>query len=593
MVLPSVPVIPTTPRSRDGSPDHQPAASASAGLACHDHDLREARPPRPAVRRGPPPPRPPPRAPRSRGRPRGTRARRRTAIPGRTCRESSATPVTRDAGDVADVRRRAARRATSRTRPAAPRRSSSPPSGPGLPRRRCLDQPLDGRGLRGSPRPAPPPQRAGQPRGRPPDRIADQARRPAPAPPPAPPTRPRTTACARTGRTSARRAPAAARAPATSTPPRSISVRPSARASWIARQRRRCIVPGWSRRRSATVAGVRRGQPAPVPVQDEAAQHWARPRRPRAPRGRRGGRRPARAATRRRTRPGPARPEAAPVAGGPQQVVEAAQGRVRAAPGTRTNPSSPGRPHVAAQRPRPPSRSARRIRWRVALATPSSTPASSPSAGSASAIRWRDGWISGDAVEARTVERRPVRRHRRPRPPGPRRARPRPRLARCRAVATSACPDGRARPVAGPGRPRPDRARGARTRNRRRPAATAARATSARTSPATRNRGRHPPDSRCAAHARDWKTWPPGRIDRRRVPAASSAPTELPDGRASRVAPGVAPPAAARPTRVPCSRRPAAAQPVPQALDADPGALGHLRRSAARTRPAPGPTRPT
>ena len=33
VVLPSVPVIPTMPRSRDGSPDHQPAACARAGLA--------------------------------------------------------------------------------------------------------------------------------------------------------------------------------------------------------------------------------------------------------------------------------------------------------------------------------------------------------------------------------------------------------------------------------------------------------------------------------------------------------------------------------------------------------------------------------
>ncbi len=51
------------------------------------------------------------------------------------------------------------------------------------------------------------------------------------------------------------------------------------------------------------------------------------------------------------------------------------------------------------------SRSARRIRWRVALAMPSNTAGASPSAGRSSAIRCRDGWISGIARKPAAVDR--------------------------------------------------------------------------------------------------------------------------------------------------------------------------------------------
>ena len=226
------------------------------------------------------------------------------------------------------------------------------------------------------------------------------ADRPAPAPRRAPPTRRRTTACARTARRSARPAPAGAAAPATSTPPRSISVRPSASASSIARQRRRCIAPGWSRRRSARSPECCGREPPAVAVQDEPAEHVAV------------GRTLARLEVDEvpgRERPAPPRDElagaaereAAPVAGRAQQPVEAVERRRRRPRPREPCPRARSRPRPSGRRTTP-SRSARRIRWRVALAMPSSTACLvAVRRAAASAIRWRDGWISAIGMEPR------------------------------------------------------------------------------------------------------------------------------------------------------------------------------------------------
>ena len=92
---------------------------------------------------------------------------------------------------------------------------------------------------------------------------------------------------------------------AESTPPRSISVQPSRMASWIARQRRRCMTPGWV---SRTPGGSPEWTVDSRPPWRYRRAHRASGsgrRRP-APRGRRAGRPRARRSTS-RGRPGAAR----------------------------------------------------------------------------------------------------------------------------------------------------------------------------------------------------------------------------------------------------------------------------------------------
>ena len=63
--------------------------------------------------------------------------------------------------------------------------------------------------------------------------------------------------------------------PLTSTPPRSISVQPSRIASWIARQRSRWSAPGWSRPGRGVVARVDGREAAAVAVDDQPGERFA------------------------------------------------------------------------------------------------------------------------------------------------------------------------------------------------------------------------------------------------------------------------------------------------------------------------------
>ena len=102
---------------------------------------------------------------------------------------------------------------------------------------------------------------------------------------------------------------------------------PSRIASWIARQRSRCIRPGWSLRGARAVRRVDGRQALAVAVQEQAAER--RPGRRRSPRGRRAGRGVGGAPPVTNTVARP-EPEAAPPAGRLEQRVEAVAGPRRA-----------------------------------------------------------------------------------------------------------------------------------------------------------------------------------------------------------------------------------------------------------------------
>ena len=127
--MPSVPVIPTTVSSCDGSPYHH-AAAAGQGRPGRVHDeLRgghlgewplDDQGRRPVAR---------PRPPRSRGRRRARRARPRTALPSATVRESWVTAVIGDIGERARCRRAGRRGASRAAVPRRSRRATRSPSG--------------------------------------------------------------------------------------------------------------------------------------------------------------------------------------------------------------------------------------------------------------------------------------------------------------------------------------------------------------------------------------------------------------------------------------------------------------------------------
>ena len=153
-------------------------------------------------------------------------------------------------------------------------------------------------------------------------------------------------------------------------------------------------------RRSGPSTGARRGGTG------RGRPARRRPGRPRAPRGRRDGPRPARAATSATNSVGPGEPEAAPLAGGAQEPEEPAQGRRRAPRSRVTSPSRSPRPAgVPAQHGDPVALGAADpLPGRLRDAA--STASASPSAGSGSAIRWREGWISSIAWKPGIGERR-------------------------------------------------------------------------------------------------------------------------------------------------------------------------------------------
>ena len=247
VVLPSVPVIPTTASSRLGSPYHHAAAVARADRRAIDDELGQ-------VDVGDRP----------------LDERRRRAPGGRLGHEVVAVDVEPGHGDEERARpdRRANRgsRRVPRCRPgrrrrspgrrvarraAGPRRSSRSMSPPSARRRRRLGGGRSSAIVRLGHRRASLASRAGQPA----ERVAAADRRPARGRRSARATGRRTTACAGRGRTADRPPAARSREPATSTPPRSISTQPSRIASWIARQRSRWSAPGCS-------PGWRRGRPS-------------------------------------------------------------------------------------------------------------------------------------------------------------------------------------------------------------------------------------------------------------------------------------------------------------------------------------------
>ena len=249
VVLPSVPVIPTTARSRLGSPYHHAAARGQRGAACRRRRAAAGR--RPATGRSTSAaaarPRRPPR--RSRGRRRGARGRPRTASRRRTVARIVGDAADGDVGQAGRPDRPAVAPRAARRRRSAASRSISPPSGAGPVGSAAARKLGEGRlGHRRTSRVTP----AGEPPGPVAARVVDPLvgagqLEPAPA---------ERRACAGRGRTAGRPRAARRGRPATSTPPRSISEQPSRIASWIARQRSRWRAPGWS------APARRRGRPS-------------------------------------------------------------------------------------------------------------------------------------------------------------------------------------------------------------------------------------------------------------------------------------------------------------------------------------------
>ena len=396
VVLPSVPVIPTTPRSWLGSPYHHAAASARAAASRSTTSCGSATSGSGSLddRGRGAAPRPPRR--RSRGRRRGRPGRRRTALPGATRagvvgrRRGPRSPASA-AGPIARPPSRA-----PRSRPSPPSRSISSPSGARLGRLGGREQLGDRGGRRhraaSAARAA---EEARDPRREPPGPVAVRRRITfSCAPGQLEPLGRRTSACAGTGPTSAR--PRAARGgrrrrrrrPGPSRPgPRGS--RAGSRASGAGGAR-----PGWSRRAVGMVARVDGREPLAVAVQERGPPAARRPAVARLEVGR-GGR--PRCAARHQRDERLARPERElpPLAGLEQQVVEPVEGDRRSARGgaTKPSPTPPGGSRPSWRTTTIPSFSAFRIRCRVDFAIPSKA-ASSSTPASGSEIRWRDGWIS-------------------------------------------------------------------------------------------------------------------------------------------------------------------------------------------------------
>ena len=319
VVLPSVPVIPTT-------------ASSCARIAVPPRRGRGERGPGVGRRRAAAGRRPGSGVLDERGG-RAGRGRRRDEVvavdvePGDGHEERARPDVARVVGDAADRDRRPGRppRSPGRRggrRAAGPRRSGAR-SARELGRLRSARRPRAARRCVGSVIGR---SSAAARLARRPDARSRAGRRRARGRRSAPATGRRTTACAGRGRTADRPRCGSRRAPATSTPPRSISLRPSRIASWIARQRRRCRAPGMRlprRRRgrpNGPSTGGRRGGTGSRPAERLApgiagarleVDEVARAERRRPP----GDERRARAER-----------ELAPLAGLEEEVVEAVEG---------------------------------------------------------------------------------------------------------------------------------------------------------------------------------------------------------------------------------------------------------------------------
>ena len=439
-------------------------------------------------------------------------------------RESSVTPLTSTSARPAAPIGRSSRRAP-RTRSAVRRRAMSSAM---RARRRAARPRRCGRRRWARSRPAPPPHHAPGPGGRAPGRRSARPARRAPGRPRgATQVAPNERLCSyrpKVGSPSPRLASRAGHVDAAE-----VHLGPPFREGELDRppaqevHRARVVVPPLG-----AVAGVGGREATAVAVQDEAAEDVA-VRRALA----RlevdevaGGERPG--------PPGhelarPPEPEAAPVAGGAQQLVETAQGGLRRlvaamAPST---PRHPARGPSAGRRPRParhagsagasPSRSRpsrpRRRRPRAARAPCGGARAGSrrsprkPAASEGAAVaRDRPPATSGSAATTSTPRRLEVRGRGRQR---------RPDLAR----------PSRRPTTAGPARPGP-RGRYADPPPTSGQPRTSA---SARASPTARNRGRQPCAARCSAQARDWRTCPPGASTAPGVPAVERVAGQLVD----------------------------------------------------------------
>ena len=139
MVLPLVPVTPTTVRSREGCPKRASATGPRARRTERHHDLGHVQV-EGALAAGPRPPRPRPRPARTRDHRGSSRVRRRTRLPGTTWRESIVRASTSVAGSPMTVSSRPrSGRLASATNPTRRTPTSARPgtgSGPGRARGR-------------------------------------------------------------------------------------------------------------------------------------------------------------------------------------------------------------------------------------------------------------------------------------------------------------------------------------------------------------------------------------------------------------------------------------------------------------------------